>query len=85
MKFKQHTAGDGGWSEWVSPKLGTPYKMACCDCGLVHDLEFDAVEVEAQTRNGWWKGKALTFPFKVLFRARRNERQTAALRAKDAA
>lgn len=27
-----------GWSEWIAPAF--PYLMACCDCGLVHNLEF---------------------------------------------
>jgi hypothetical protein len=30
--------------EWVQP-VGRGYKMACCDCGLVHKLDF-------RTRNG---------------------------------
>lgn len=35
-KFK--TVKDG-WSDWVAPKLDRPFKFACCDCGLVHDME----------------------------------------------
>ena len=83
MAYKQHRAGDGGWSKWVSPKPGSPYKMACCDCGLVHELEFNAVKVESVTPNGWWKGEDLPFPFRVLFRARRNNRATAQIRRRD--
>lgn len=30
-----YTQVDG---EWVRPKPG--YKMACCDCGLVHQIQF---------------------------------------------
>lgn len=26
-------------NEWVFPKR-RGYKMACCDCGLVHDVDF---------------------------------------------
>lgn len=37
-RFRQEHAGEDGWSDWVHPLGG--YKMACCDCGLVHDLEF---------------------------------------------
>lgn len=29
---------DDGWSDWVHPMPN--YRMACCDCGLVHNLEF---------------------------------------------
>jgi len=39
-KFKKHTAGRGGWSEWVQPKMEGFYLFKCCDCGLVHELEF---------------------------------------------
>lgn len=31
---------DGGWTRWI-PIEGDRYRIACCDCGLVHDLEFD--------------------------------------------
>ena len=31
-------AGDDGWSEWVHPLPG--YLMQCCDCGLIHRIEF---------------------------------------------
>jgi len=40
--------------------------MGCCDCGLVHDLQFVVV------KSG--RGHA------VVFRARRNNRSTAAIR-----
>ena len=28
-----------GWSRWVYPVM-EGYKMTCCDCGLVHEMEF---------------------------------------------
>jgi hypothetical protein len=38
-KFKVEREGANGWSRWVQPvKRG--YLMACCDCGLVHRMEF---------------------------------------------
>lgn len=37
-RFKQeHAVSDDGWSDWIHPLPG--YRMACCDCGLVHELE----------------------------------------------
>lgn len=33
--MRYHKQKDG---EWVEPKPG--YRMACCDCGLVHRVEF---------------------------------------------
>lgn len=34
MKFYQVTAG-----EWIQP-IRKGYKLACCDCGLVHNIDF---------------------------------------------
>lgn len=34
-------ADDDGWSEWIHPLPG--YLMQCCDCGLVHKMEFQIV------------------------------------------
>jgi hypothetical protein len=62
-KFTQEYAVDNGWSDWIYPVM-KGYKMACCDCGLVHDLEFRIVE----------NGK------RVEFRARRNNRSTGQIR-----
>lgn len=44
-KFEKMTENDDGWCDWIHPLEG--YKMACCDCGLVHDMEF---EVDDQGR-----------------------------------
>lgn len=33
MKYYVQTDG-----EWVQPKRD--YRMGCCDCGLVHDMQF---------------------------------------------
>ena len=35
MRYPQVKSG-----QWVYPAHGKPYKMACCDCGLVHALYF---------------------------------------------
>ena len=37
MKYPKPEEG-----EWVSPVM-TGYKMSCCDCGLVHRLDFRIV------------------------------------------
>lgn len=51
---------DGGWTRWI-PIDGDRHRIACCDCGLVHDLEFKANENETR----------------LLMRAKRNKRSTA--------
>jgi len=52
---------------WVQPTR-TGYRMMCCDCGLVHEMDFRLVD------NPLGRGK------KIQFRAQRDERATAAAR-----
>ena len=59
-----------GWCVWQSPIHGNGkrnYKLACCDCKLVHEVQF---RVRKQP-NG---------RLDVIFRMRRNNRATAAHR-----
>lgn len=45
-RYRKEVEGDDGWSDWIHPLPG--YKMACCDCGLVHNLQFridDAAQI----------------------------------------
>lgn len=63
-KFKQEEQIHAdGWSRWVYPDMEN-YKMACCDCGLVHDMQFRVTDDYDR----------------VEFRARRNNRSTAQVR-----
>ena len=69
MRYKIHKLNDAGWTEWFSPKHGhgeNNYKLACCDCGLVHDLQFriKMANVDGRLKNS------------VFMRARRNNRAT---------
>ncbi len=55
-------------AEWVRPApIG--YRLACCDCGLVHRLEF-AIGPKPHGRRG----------LAVMFRAWRDNRATAQIR-----
>lgn len=51
--------------QWVSP-VRRGYKMACCDCGLVHRMNFQLIP--------YGSGR------KIIFQAFRDERATAAKR-----
>lgn len=64
-KFKQEEATNGRWTEWIQP-IRKGYKIACCDCGLVHDMDFRIVP--------WRSGH------KIQFRVARNNRSTAMMR-----
>jgi hypothetical protein len=40
---------DEGWSRWIEP-IEQGYKMSCCDCGLVHTMDFRVDDGRAQFR-----------------------------------
>ncbi len=44
MKFKQVESG-----EWIQP-VRKGYRMACCDCGLVHRLDLRIFKGKIQLR-----------------------------------
>ena len=52
--------------EWIYPQR-RGYKMSCCDCGLVHQMDFRIVKDVA--------GRSF-----IEFRVRRDNRATAAVR-----
>lgn len=56
---------DDGWSEWIRPLPG--FLHQCCDCGLVHEMEFT---VGASNATGSAEDGALEEGV-ILFRARR--------------
>lgn len=57
-------------AEWVTPRRKY-YGMGCCDCGLVHKMEFRLVPN--------WHGPGV----KIQFRAWRDEKNTKALRKRN--
>ena len=83
-RLKPEVEGPDGWTQWQYPLL-KGYRMGCCDCGLVHDLEFAVVEIERHIRPDRFvigntvikgnKGK-----YRIAMRARRNQRSTAQVR-----
>ncbi len=38
-RFRREIANEDGWSDWIRPLPN--YRMACCDCSLVHTMDFD--------------------------------------------
>ena len=71
VRFKtEYTKTEYGWSDWISP-ISKGYLMKCCDCGLVHELDFKSVFVTK------WKKEEiqteLPKEFQVKFRARRKK------------
>lgn len=70
-RFKKHIAGRGGWSEWVYPEHKS-YLMKCCDCDLVHELQFGTF-LEREKKRGTFKVVMLPPEIRVMFRARRHK------------
>lgn len=69
-RYVVETADEHGWSLWVSPIHGIGsrnYRLACCDCSLIHEVQF-RVKKRSSGR------------LDVVFRVRRNNRATAAKR-----
>ena len=64
MRHRQEVAvHPDGWSRWIFPIM-EDYHLTCCDCGLVHDVEFRV--------SGDYD--------RVEFRVRRNTRSTGQVR-----
>lgn len=61
----------GKWTEWVSPKM-KGYRMTCCDCGLIHEIEFDIVKFTGEEKGDLSKCVAVKDKdIQVIFRMRR--------------
>ena len=39
-KYTQQIENENGWTDWIIPKVKNMHKICCCDCGLVHKIEF---------------------------------------------
>lgn len=66
-RFRQETQETRrGFSRWVQPAM-PKYMLACCDCNLVHEMQFRVVGIRKM---------------RVQFRARRADGYTAMLRKK---
>lgn len=76
-KFKKIEAQSDGWSDWELPEMNG-YRMACCDCGLVHDIDFKVVKATPDGSGGF--NCEDVEGYRVLMRARRNNRSTAQIR-----
>ena len=68
--YDEPNAGD-----WVIPTLESSYRMSCCDCGLVHNIDFKIVKANEEV-NGF---KPSDFD-RPAFRVFRNNRSTGQMR-----
>jgi len=73
IEFIKYEGKRGGWTEWISPKM-KGYKMQCCDCGLIHEIDFKVVRFVGEPDE---KGLTETVPItdkdiQILWRLRRS-------------
>ena len=68
-------------SDWIAPVM-RGYRMQCCDCGLVHEIDFDVVVSDGVASGPEWSHGEPLDPkrFRVLIRGRRLNRNTAQVR-----
>jgi hypothetical protein len=50
-EFLVNHPNEDGWCDWQLPHM-RGYLMKCCDCGLVHEVEFNAVQVTGENEIG---------------------------------
>ncbi len=77
---KEHSVTKRGFSRWIQPVM-KGYKMGCCDCGLVHEVEFKVLKVIKRLASGYIRAESVpASQFLVHLRARRAARYTQAAR-----
>lgn len=82
-KYAPEYEQEDGWTRWIPPKPGT-YRFMCCDCGLVHDMQFKIGEIVDRKDGGWlYLEDVEDEDLVVQFRVRRNNRSTAQVRRRD--
>ena len=65
-RLKSIKALKSGWTPWQLPVM-TGYRMGCCECGLVHEVEFEALRMKSPTE----AAPLDTRKFRVRFRMKR--------------
>lgn len=76
-KYNQLGALPGSkWSDWEAPRL-KGYRMACCSCGLVHEMDFRISSKPIHGKNGRPLQRSKG---SVLYRVARDNRATGNMR-----
>lgn len=79
-RLKKMIEREHGWCDDVFPIM-RGYKMACCDCGLVHDMQFEVGKIVKENKDGSFVVDHMDpNKYRVIFRARRNNRSTGQVR-----
>lgn len=66
---------EDGWCDWTCP-THKGYLMQCCDCGLIHNVEFKVLEVAEKKDDGTWDATETDEgAFRVALRMKRHSAQ----------
>src|SRR5258705_13717154 len=78
---KRSSYDEIGYGEWTRPRM-RDFREQCCDCGLIHRLDFRIVDAQGRSRpSSPKKGRSRrSSRLRVEFRTRRDDRATAAAR-----
>jgi hypothetical protein len=80
-RYKVHPLQGEGRTIGIYPVMDKPYKMQCCDCGLVHDLYFKVVRELKRYPNGTFDTEDVEDPtYRVEMVVGRNNRATGQIR-----
>ncbi len=71
-KIKQVKVNKDGWSRWEMPVM-KGYLMACCDCDLIHEMEFEVMKPISKANSKGWTKYTDVKGGRVRMRARRYE------------
>lgn len=64
----------------ITPKM-KGYKMSCCDCGLVHEIDFKVIRVTKELEGGYFEYEEVNDPsLRIAMDVERNNRSTAQIR-----
>lgn len=79
-RYPVKVEGEDGWTDWENPNP-KGYRLACCDCGLIHDFQFRVFKIGRYLGKGsFTKTVPSERRLRVEFRAKRNNRATSARR-----
>ena len=78
-KHKRPKPNEDGWTDWIYPHM-SDYKIACCDCGLVHAMQLKVVRVKRLLDKTMLVKDSRSVSLAVAFRAKRHTRATAQTR-----
>jgi len=78
-KHQRPKVNDDEWCEWIYPHMDD-YRLACCDCGLVHQMQLKVIRVKHLSNKDMLVKDSKSTSLGVAFRAKRHQRATAQTR-----